>query len=340
MGAGAFVIAEFTRTPYMTIVLVSIVPALLYFLTVYFLVDFQALKQNLSGLKASELPRPWEIFKQGWFLLTPLVVIFVLILMRYSPAFAAFWGIVAGVAVGFIPYRGERTKIRDIATALADGAKNAASISGLIGTIGILIGVVSLTGLGLRLSDLVVSLSGGHLLIAIVLVTLASWVLGMGLTATSSYIVVAILAAPALQELGTSLIAAHLIIFWVSQDANVTPPVCISAFGAASIAGGDPMKTGWESWKLARGLYIVPLLMAYSPLVDGPWTAVVPVLVFALPGIYAMCAGLSGYLRRETTWWERAALLGSGVLLIAPEMISNVAGLVLLAAVWLWQRRG
>ncbi|MQA85646.1 MAG: TRAP transporter fused permease subunit [Streptosporangiales bacterium] len=337
MGAGAFIIAEFTRTSYLDIVLVSIIPALLYFLSVYLLVDFRALKSGLQGLPATDLPSPWKIFKEGWFFLLPLVVIFVLIVLRYSPAFAGFWAVVTAIVVGMIPYRGQRMRPRDLLDALNDGAVRALSIAGIVGTIGIVVGIVNLTGLGLRFSDLVVSLSGGNLLIAIIFVTIASWLLGMGLTVTSSYIVVAILAAPALESLGTSLIAAHLIIFWVSQDANLTPPVCLSAFAGASIAGGKPMATGWESWKLGRGLYIVPFLMAFSPLVDGPWLAVIPVVFTAVLGIYALTAGMSGYLLRDTRRWEAALLLVAGVLLIYPGYRPEVAGGALLAALLLLQ---
>lgn len=341
MGAGAFIIAELTRTSYLHIVLISIIPALLYFLSVYLLVDFRALKQGLRGLPASELPGPWQVFKAGWFFLLPLVVIFVLIVLRYSPAFAGFWAIVTAAVVGMIPYRGRRMRPRDLLDALYDGAVKSLSVAGIVGTIGIVVGIVNLTGLGLRFSDLVVSLSGGSLLIAIVFVMIASWLLGMGLTATSSYIVMAILAAPALDSLGASLIAAHLIIFWVSQDANLTPPVCLAAFAGAGIAGGRPMVTGWEAWKLGRGLYIVPFLMAFSPLVDGPWSAVVPVVLTAVAGIYALTAGMSGYLLRDTYRWEQLLLLVAGVLLIVPGYRPEVAGGVLLAALLVlhWRTR-
>lgn len=332
MGAGAFIIAEFTRTSYLHIVLVSIVPALLYYLSVYLLVDFQAMKQGLRGVPASELPSPWQVLKQGWFFLLPLVVIFTLILLRYSPAFAGFWAVVTAVLVGMIPYRGKRMRPRDIVDAAVDGAVKSLAIAGIVGTIGIVVGIVNLTGLGLRFSDLVVSWSGGSLLLAIILVAIASWFLGMGLTVTSSYIVVAILAAPALDSLGTSLLAAHLIIFWVSQDANLTPPVCLAAFAGAGIAGGRPMMTGWESWKLGRGLYIVPFLMAYSPLVDGPWSAAVPVVATAVLGIYALTAGMSAYLLRHTRAWEQVLLLLAGVLLIYPGLWPELAGGGLLAA--------
>lgn len=339
MGAGAFLIAEFTRTPYTTIVLVSIVPALLYFLAVYLLVDFKALKEGLVGLPASELPDAKTVLKQGWYFVLPLVLLFVLILMRYSPAFAGFWAIVSILVIGvLVPYRGKRMGLRDVADALATGSIASLAVGAIVGTIGIVVGVVNLTGLGLRFSDLIVTLAGGSLLLALVLVTLVSWLLGAGLTVTSSYIMVAILAAPALTELGLSLLVAHLIVFWVSQDANVTPPIGLAAFAAASISGGSPMRTCWEAWLLARGLYIVPFLMAYSPLIDGPFADAVPVVGTAILGIIALTAGMTGYLRRETRWWERTLLLVGGVLLIAPGFMTNLVGFGLALAAYLLQR--
>lgn len=339
MGAGAFLIAEFTGTPYTTIVLVSIVPALLYFLSVYLLVDFQALKRNLVGLPASELPDWKVVLRQGWYFIVPLVLLFTLVVLRYSPAFAGFWAIVAVVVIGvLVPYRGHRMGLRDILDAMRVGALSSLTVGAVVGTIGIVIGVINLTGLGLRFSDLIVNLSNGNLLAALVLVTVVSWILGAGLTVTSSYIMVAILAAPALTEMGVSLLVAHLIVFWVSQDANVTPPIALASFAAAGISGGKPMRTAWESWLLARGLYIVPFLMAYTALIDGPFVDAIPVVISAVFGIYLLSAGMSGYLRRATAWYEQVVLIAGGVLLIAPGIVTNLIGLGLGLAIYVLQR--
>ena len=331
MGAGAFLIAEFTQTPYTTIVLVSIIPALLYFLAVYLLIDFRAAQQKLATIPRSELESPLAVLRRGWYFFLPLVVVFTLILMRYSPAYAAFWGILAGLAVGFIPYEGERLTLRKAADALAEGSVNSLSIAGVVGSIGIIIGVANLTGIGLRFSDAVVGLAGSSLLLGLVLVTMSSWVLGLGLGVTASYIVVAVLAAPALTELGLTLLVAHLIIFWVSQDANLTPPVCLAAFAAASIAGGRAMRTGWESWKLGRGLYIVPFLMAYSPLVEGPPSAAAVPLISGIIGIFALTAGMSHYWLRPMPLVESWAMMIAGGLLIVPDMATNLIGLSVIA---------
>lgn len=339
MGAGVFIMAELTSTSYATIVRVSIIPAMLYFVAVYFLIDFEALKQGLKGLDARDLDDPWKVFKDGWFNFVPIVVVFTLIILNYSAAFAAFYGIVSSIIAGFIPYGGRRARLRDYVEGLARAGETSLAIGGVAGTIGILIGVLNLTGLGLKFTDIIINASGGNLLYALVLVTFASWVLGAGLTATSSYVIVAILAGPALQELGLPILVAHLIIFWVSQDANVTPPIAVAAFAAASIARGSPMRTAVEAWKLARGLYIVPLLMAYSPLITGTLTEKLIVAGTGTVGIYAFSAGMSGYLRRRTNLLGRTILLGSGVLMIWPNMIMFPVGLAVLVATWLYQRK-
>lgn len=340
MGAGAFLIAEFTGTPYTRIVLVSIIPALLYFVALFVMVDFEALKRGLSGVARSELESPAAVFRRGWYYLLPLAVVFSLILLRFSPAYAAFWATVAAVAVSLIPYRGNRVPVAETAAALWQGAVASLPVAGVVGTIGIVIGVLNLTGLGLRFSDGVVSASGGILLAALVLVALASWVLGAGLTATSSYVIVAVLAAPALIDLGLDPLVAHLIIFWVSQDANLTPPICVTAFAASSISGGSPMRTATQAWKVGRGLYIVPLLMAYTPLIGGTPAELARVSLTALAGIYVLGAGISRYLVRPATWPESVVLFGAGAAMIAPGWISNGAGLVVFGLVYALQRRG
>lgn len=339
MGAGAFLIAEFTRTPYSTIVLVSIVPALMYFFSIYLMVDFESMKRNLRGVPRSELPDWRKVLKDGWYFVIPLALLFVLVLMRFSPAFAGFWATVSVVVIGVVlPYRGERMGPRDIIEALRNGAVGSLAVGAIVGTIGLVIGVVNLTGLGLRFSDLVVDASGGSLLLALILTALASWILGAGLTVTSSYIMVAVLVAPALTELGLSVLVAHLIIFWVSQDANVTPPIALGAFAGASISGGSPMRTAGQAWLLARGLYIVPFLMAYSPLVTGPWQDAIPSVITGVIGIYILSAAFSGYLRRRTTIVERLLLLVGGIMLIVPEMLSNGLGVAILVLVYVLQR--
>lgn len=336
MGAGAFLISEFTGIPYWEVVKVSFVPAVLYYFSVLYLVDLTAARMGLKGLAKKELPDFWQVFREGWLYILPLIQIVVMLFMGYTPMAAGFWSTVVVTLVGLY----KRTiRLGEIWGILAQAARNSLTVGATAGVIGIIIGSVYLTGLGLKFSDIVLSFSGGYLFLALVLVTLASYVLGMGLTVTSSYIVLAILAVPALQELGVGLLAAHLIVFWVSQDANVTPPVCLAAFAGASIAKADPMRTGWQAWKYAKGLYLIPVLMAYSPafLFDGPLSRFFLVTPGAILGILAGGAALEGFFVRQSRWWERLVLGVAALLLWTPHWPSDLAGLVLLVAIFAYQ---
>lgn len=338
MGAGAFLIAEFTGTPYSHIVLISIVPALMYFFAVYVMIDFESLKRNLRGISSEDRPDLGSTFKKGWFFTIPLVIIFALVIMDYSPAYAAFWGILSGAILGLIPYKGISLRGPGLGNSLWHASVTSLSIAGIAGVVGVIVGVMSLTGFGLRFSSIIIQASGGYLLAALILVAIASWILGMGMTATSSYVIVAVVAAPALIDLGLTPLVAHLIIFWVSQDANLTPPVCITAFAAAGISGGSPMGTAGHAWMIGRGLYIVPLLMAYSPLVTGPVSAALLPAASAFVGIYVLCSGMSRYLLKPSNWLETITLLIGGGLLIAPGLLTNLFGLALFLVVLAYQR--
>lgn len=338
MGAGAFLIAEFTGMTYWDVVRVSFIPAILYYFSVYMMVDLEAAKEGLKGLAKKELPDPWEILKGGWFYFVPVALIIYLLMAGYTPAAAGFWATVSTVALGLVNPR-HRFTLADAWQAASEAAVRSLPVGAAVGVIGIIIGVTQLTGLGLKFSDIVVSLSGGYLILALILVTLASYVLGMGLTVTSSYIILAILAAPALSELGVPLLAAHLIIFWVSQDANLTPPVCLAAFAAAGIADSDPMKTGWTSWKFGRGLYIPPLLMAYTPafLLNGTPAEIITITISATLGIIAFSSGFVNFMIRPFKIWERVLVFVAGGLLVTPEWTTDLTGALLLAFLWVLQ---
>ncbi|RTZ93042.1 MAG: TRAP transporter permease, partial [Deltaproteobacteria bacterium] len=257
MGAGAFLMAEFTNTPYIHIIKIALIPAILYYLTVLFFVHFEAKKMGFSGLDKSQLPKLGETIKAGLHFLIPLAILIYVLVNNYSPMMAGFIAVVSVFAVSMIR-RATRMSLKDIIEALELGAKNAITVSIACAAAGIVVGMVSLTGMGLKFSSFVVSLSHGIPLLAILLIGLASLVLGMGLPVTASYIVLVILAGPALTNMGIALVTAHMIVFWYSQDANVTPPVSLASFAAAGIAGANPMRCAFASWKIAKGLYIIP----------------------------------------------------------------------------------
>ncbi len=264
MGAGGFLMAELTGLPYSYIMMISVGPALLYFFAVFCMIHFEAKKLNIQGIDHEEFPHWQDVLKSGWYFALPLVIITVLMLMGRSPAFAAFWATLSCIVISWVN-KETRMGPKEIWEAIQTGARNTLIIGATVGVIGIIVGVISLTGMGLKFSDLIISLAGGSLLLAIVLIALASLVLGMGVPVTASYLIVAVLAVPALGEFGVAAIVAHQIVYWLSQDSNITPPVCVAAYAGAAIAGADPWKTGWTSFKFAKLLYVMPLLFAFTP---------------------------------------------------------------------------
>jgi TRAP transporter 4TM/12TM fusion protein len=339
MGAGAFVMVELTGIPYLTIALVSIVPALLYFLSVWTAVHFQAKKLGLKGLPDAEIPRLGEVLRERWFLALPLVGMVTMLALGYSPGYAAFWGIVATVPVSWFT-RDTRMGPKEVWEALVQGGLSTLVVGATVGLIGIMLGMISLTGLALKFTTVFLSLSSGSVLLAILLVALASLVLGMGMPVTASYLVVAVLAGPAFVELGVALLAAHMIIYWLSQDSNITPPVCIAAYAGAAIAGADPWKTGWTAFKFAKLLYVMPLLFAFTPmLMNGPIDKVIVTWVSATLGTIAFGALTIGYLQRSTTLLEWLVLAAATFLCYWPSLWSDAAGVALFVGLWWLQRR-
>ena len=204
------------------------------------------------------------MLKKEWYFSMPLVIITILMVMGYSPGFSAFWATLSCIAISWVK-KETRMGPKEIWEAIQTGARNTLIIGATVGVIGVIVGTISLTGIGLKFSEIIISAAGGHLLAAVLLIALASLVLGMGVPVTAAYLIVAVLAVPPLMEMGVALIAAHMIVYWFSQDSNITPPVCVAAYAGAAIAGSDPWKTGWTAFKFAKLLYVVPLLFAYTP---------------------------------------------------------------------------
>ena len=333
MGAGAFVMAELTGIAYKTIVLVSIFPALLYFFSVLLMTDLAAAKTGLKGLPKKDLPDPLKTFKKGWFYLIPLIILITVLVSGRSPSYAAFWAIVANIAVSWLNPE-SRMGVKEILEAMKDAAVKSLTVGATAGSIGIIIGTVYLTGLGLKFSNIILSLSNGWIPLSIILVAIASYVLGMGLTVTSSYIILAVLAAPALESLGLDPLAAHLIIFWLSQDANVTPPVCLAAFAAAGIAEASPVKTGWTAIKYAKAIYVVPFLIAYTPiLMTGTIVENILIIINSLIGMTLFSLFAQGYFFVDRIKvFERILLAGTALLFFIPVVKFNLIGVGILGA--------
>ncbi|WP_275285823.1 TRAP transporter permease [Halomonas elongata] len=367
MGAGAFLIAEYTRMPYLDVVKVSILPAIMYFATVYLFVHIIALKQGMQGMSKDELPQMRDVMGAGWHFLLPLAVLVWLLVMNLSPMRVGYYAILTMLTVAALrfviwmvfvaPKKGQpvtasalklavRNGALKVLEGLELGARNAVAVSMACAVAGIIVGVVGLTGLGLKFSAMMMAFSNGHLLLALVMVLLASLVLGMGLPVTASYIVLIVLVGPALTaEFGVPLLIAHLVVFWYSQDSNVTPPIALAGFAGAAIAGSKPMDTGFQAWKFAKGLYLIPLFMVYNPeiIMGGP----LPLLVWtALTGFLALgafAAALEGFLFTRMSVPVRLVLLPAMVAVFYPNLMAEVIGAaVMVVAIignWLASRR-
>lgn len=417
MGAGAFVMASYTGIPYGTIVAVSVVPAILYFLSIACIVRIEAVKHD-AGSEIDMTVDRGKLLSGGLVFLIPLTTMVWLLLTGVTPAYAACWAIAALIGTSWFTtiaaklFPGtEFTPIvmgpRKIIEALVTGVNSSILTAILLVSIGLINNAIVTSGVGNGFSLMIVQWSQGSMVIALALIAIASLVLGMGLPVTAAYIILAILTAPALAGLMadaivveqliqgiadptkaalfflvdhpnvsmiaqgmtqaeawdlvsaipfeiavtirpalvdpaqtmTFLLIAHLIIYWLSQDSNVTPPVCLAAFTAAGIAGSRPMATGVESWKIAKGLYIVPLLFAYTPLISGEFAEVMQVAVFSLFGIYATNALIQMYSEGPIGILEIVALIAGAVLAFWPMMlIANLAGAALIIGVIAWTR--
>lgn len=356
MGAAAFLIVEYTGIPYWEIVKVSILPAVLYFFSVFMMVHFEAVKEGLKGLPRHLVPRVWPILKEGGIFLIPPILIFVMIMYRWSVPQAGLAGIasvilLAGVkglwdlikkaaseSIGFADvYGAAYAGVGNIFGALVRGARQSLPICAAVVTVGIVIGALLQTNLGIKFSSIVIALSQGSLFLGILLVGIASFILGMGLPTTAAYIVLSVMAVPAMLDLGEavglSLLAAHLIVFWYSLDSNFTPPVCVPAYTAGGIANANPSKAAWAAFRSAKGMYIIPLMFAYTPLLsfDDP-LALTATFVSGLFGFYALSAVMVGQMIARLSWFDRILLLIAAAGLFWPSMEYHIGGLALLLA--------
>ena len=357
MGAGAFLISEYTRTPYIDIVIISIFPAILYLGTVYLFVHLVAVKAGMKGVPASELPVVRHVVAAGWQFILPLFLLVALLLMNISPMRVGFWAIISVLVVAggralfdilvLDPRRGNPLTprragealvagVQVLLDALALGARNAITVSMACAVAGIIVGVVGLTGLGLKFSSMMISLSGGNVVLALILVLLASLVLGLGLPVTASYIVLIILVGPALSaEFGIPLLIVHLVVFWYSQDSNVTPPIALAAFAGAAIAKSDPMITSFHAWKFAKGLYMIPAFMVFNPaiIMGGPVEVVIWSGLLAVLGMVTFAAAIEGWLFTRMDIVSRLMVIPGTIAVFWPSFTVEAIGGAILATV-------
>jgi len=346
MGAAAFIMAEMVGVSYAQIAMSAFLSACIYYVGVYAVVHFEAQKEGLKGLPKEQLPGLKKAMKRSYLML-PVMGIIYLLVTGYSAIMAAFWACLLAVASSFFG-RSTWMKPSRLAHALSNGAKNSIMLAVSCAASGIIVSVVTHTGLGITFTSAVVSLSQGILIIALVLVMIASLILGMGLPSTAAYILVAALTAPAIVRMGVDIVAAHLFAFYFACISCITPPVGVCFYAGASIAGSDPMKTGWEATKLGLSGYIVPYMFVYAPaLVLRPLSWMTAWMFFiAFVGTVIASMGVSGWFLAHTIRpWERVLLVVSAIALIFPTVDSTViAGVILLAYYffknWQWKRKG
>lgn len=346
MGASAFIMAETTGVSYGTIALAALLPALLYYLGVIAQVHFRAGKQNLKGLSKDQLPKFKEIMKARGHMLLPIVALVWFLVESVPIGYAAAYTI--GITVLISQIRKEtRMGIKEIIAALEDGAKQSLSVMAACAVVGIVIGVVNLTSFGTVITSSIVTLGAGSLFLTLFLTMIASMILGMGLPSIPAYIITATMAAPALATFGIPVLVAHMFVFYFGIFANITPPVALASFAGAGIAQGDPMKTGWQSLKLALAGFIVPFMFVYNPhmLMIETANAAVMAKTFPLPsvidiiavvissviGVLGLSASVEGYFKQPMAMWQRIILAVGSLMLIVPELTTDLVGIAIVA---------
>ncbi|WP_408954970.1 TRAP transporter permease [Natroniella sp. ANB-PHB2] len=341
MGAAAFIMSEFIGVPYMKIARAAILPALLYYLAVGFMVHFEAKRLGLSGMSKEKVPKVIEVLKTKGQMIIPLVAIFYYLFSGYTPLRASFVGIVLSFVLCYLR-KETRMSWQDIVDTLEEGAKSALGVAAACACVGFIVGVTTLTGLGLRFANLIISLAQGNLFLALFYTMIACTILGKGLPTTATYIVLASMAAPALVELGVPVLAAHLFVLYFGVVADLTPPAALAAYAGAGIAGSDPFKTGIMAIKLAIAGFVVPFVFVYSPamlLLETNTLEVVLIITTSIISVLALAGGILGYLKREASMVERFLLLVGALALLTPYLLADFVGLVILVVVWFMQSK-
>lgn len=346
MGASAFIMAETTGVKYSTIALAALLPALLYYISVIAQVHFRAGKRNLKGLSKDQLPQLKLVMKERGHMFIPIIALVAFLIESVPVGYAASYTILITIVVSWLR-KETRMGLKEIIEALEDGAKQSLPVMAACAVVGIIIGVVNLTSFGTVMTAYIVTFGAGSLLLTLILTMLASIVLGMGLPSIPAYIITATMAAPALADFNIPLLVSHMFVFYFGIFANITPPVALASFAGAGIAGGDPMRTGWQSLKLALAGFIIPFIFVYNPnmlMIDinnavitansfplPAVTEIISVCVTSILGVIGLSAAIEGYFKHSINNIFRIILAVGSVLLISPEFISDIIGITILA---------
>lgn len=341
MGAAAFLMAEFVGVPYIDIVKAALIPAILYFMGVWLGVHFEAKRKNLKGVPREELPKPLDILKDRGHLAIPLIVIVYLLVTGYTPMRAALYAIGLSI-VAACTRKSTRLSVADVFNGLIAGAKGILSVLVACAAAGIIIGVVTKTGVGLKMASALLDLAGGMMLPTMFFTMITALLLGMGVPTTANYVITSTIAAPALMQMGVPVLAAHMFVFYFGIIADVTPPVALAAYAGSAIAGGNALRTGVNASKLAIAAFIIPYVFVLSPEILMI-NATVPNLLWSLStaiiGMIGVSSALIGYLTGSLNTFQRVLLFGGGLLMIYPGLFTDAAGLAIIAGTFVLQRR-
>jgi len=341
MGAAAFLMAEFVGVPYIEIVKAAVIPAMLYFIGIWIGVHFEAKKDGLKGMPKDELPKFGPLLREKGHLAVPLIVIVYLLVTGYTPMRAALAAIILSIGCACLR-KSTRISFMDVVNGLINGSKGVLGVSIACATAGIIIGVVTKTGVGLKLATALLDMAGGQLIPAMFFTMITSLLLGMGVPTTANYVITSTIAAPALVQMHVPVLAAHLFAFYFGIVADVTPPVALAAYAGAGIAGANPMTTGVNALKLAIGAFIVPYIFVLAPellMINATVATVLMATITAILGMMGLSMSMIGFCTKRLNIIQRALFFAGGLCLIYPGTMTDLAGVGIYALTYLWQRR-
>ena len=340
MGAAAFLMAEFVGVPYIEVVKAAVIPALLYYIGVWIGVHYEAKKFGLKGTPRDQLPKFGKLFMEKGHLILPLAIIVYLLVSGYTPMRAALWAIGLTLSCSCLR-KSTRISFGDVVKGLIEGSKGVLGVLIACATAGVIIGVVTKTGVGLKLATALLDLAGGHLLPAMFFTMITSLILGMGVPTTANYVITSTIAAPALVQMDVPVLAAHMFAFYFGIVADVTPPVALAAYAGAGISGADPMKTGFAAAKLAIAAFIVPYIFVLAPellMIDATPFTITFACATAIIGMWGVSVAMIGFCQSKLSFLQRLLFFVGGLNMIIPGAVTDAIGVAILAVAFFWQR--
>lgn len=340
MGAAAFLIADAVGVNYFVIAKAAIIPSVLYFMGIWIMVHLEAKKIGLKGLPKDQLPKIKELVFQRGHLVIPLVIIIIMIMTGKTVVYSALFGILSAVVV---PYLRKSTRVNPkvMVEALVNGARNVISVACACGVAGIIVGIVTLTGVGLKLGTGLIDLSGGNMLITLFFTMITSIILGMGVPTTANYLITSTIAAPIVMQLGVPALAAHLFVFYFGILADITPPVALAAYAGSAISKGNPFKTGVQATKLVIGAFIIPYIFVLNPaliLIDTNIIEVIQIVATSVTGIFGISIAMVGWMYGRVNYFVRIVSFIGGIMLIDPNLVTDIIGVGIVACVVIFQK--